>query len=84
MLGADHYCLSSQLFFILTIYVGGMELVILGLAIVFQTNYNFFNDVATIPISIFWVGFLLVFIQIVIKLATVVNMWDYKTYQMNK
>jgi hypothetical protein len=35
LLGADHYCLSSQLFFILTVYVGGMILVILGLSIVF-------------------------------------------------
>ncbi len=80
MLGADHYCLSSQLFFILTVYVGGMEFVILGLAIIFQTNYNFFDDVATIPIIIFWIGFLLIFIQIVIKIATTINIWDYKKY----
>jgi hypothetical protein len=65
MLGADHYCLSSQLFFILTVYVGGIILVILGMAIVFQTNYNFFSDVATIPIVLFWIGFLFLFIFIV-------------------
>ena len=81
MLGADHYCLSSQLFFILTMYVGGMEFVILGFSIIFQTNYNFFDDVATIPVLIFWITLLLIFIQIVIKLGTTINIWDYQQYQ---
>ncbi len=65
MLGADHYCLSSQLFFILTIYVGGMIFVILGMAIIFQSTYDFFEDIATVPIIIFWIAFLLLFILIV-------------------
>jgi hypothetical protein len=81
LLGADHYCLSSQLFFILTVYVGGMILVILGLSIVFEANYNFFDDVATVPILVFWVGFLHIFRIIVKKIAIFLNVWDYKNYE---
>lgn len=80
LLGADHYCLSSQLFFILTVYVGGMILVILGIAIVFKAKYNFFDDIATIPIIIFWAGFLHIFIVVIKKIATLLNVWDYKNY----
>lgn len=81
MLGADHYCLSSQLFFILTVYVGGMILVIIGMAIIFQTNYNFFSDVATIPIVLFWILFLFIFMFVVKKCAILLNIWDYKKYK---
>lgn len=80
MLGADHYCLSSQLFFILTLYVGGMEFMILGFAIIFQANYNFFEDIATVPILIFWSVFLQILTQIVMKLGAITNIWDYKKY----
>lgn len=81
MLGADHYCLSSQFFFILTVYVGGMILVLLGLAIVFKTQYDFFDDVATIPVVIFWCIFLYIFIEVVKKVAVLLNVWDYKKYE---
>ena len=62
-------------------YVGGMILVILGLAIVFQAEYNFFNDIATIPIVLFWSVFLFLFIKVVEKVAMFLNVWDYKIYQ---
>lgn len=81
MLGADHYCLSSQLFFILTVYIGGMILVIIGMAIIFETNYNFFSDVATIPIVLFWILFLFIFMFVVKKCAILLNIWDYKKYK---
>jgi hypothetical protein len=75
--GADHYCLSSQLFFILTVYVGGMIFVILGLAIIFKTNYNLFDDVATIPNALFWMIFLYLFKWLMLKTAALLNVWDY-------
>lgn len=81
MRGADHYCLSSQFFFILTVYVGGMILVILGLAIIFKANYNFFDDVATIPIVAFWTVLVYFFIWLLEKLAILFNVWDYKDFQ---
>lgn len=57
-----------------------MILVILGLAIVFQANYNFFDDIATVPIIFFWTVFLFIFIEIVKKVAIFFNVWDYKKY----
>jgi len=81
MLGADHYCLSSQLFFVITVFIGGMFLVILGIATMFQTNYNFFSDVAAIPVALFWIGFLQIFIFFVKKLGVLLNIWDYKKYK---
>ncbi len=80
-LGADHYCLSSQFFFILTVYVGAMILVILGLSIVFNANYNFFDDIATIPIILFWIVFLQIFRIVVKKIGIFLNVWDYKNYE---
>lgn len=81
MLGADQYCLSSQLFFVLTIYIGAMFAVIVGIAIVYQAGYNAFEDVATIPVVLFWVGFLHLFTFIVKKIGICLNVWDYKKYK---
>ena len=73
--------MSSQFFFILTVYVGGMILVLLGLAIVFNTQYDLFDDVATVPVVFFWSIFLLIFIEIVKKLAVLLNVWNYKKFE---
>jgi len=58
-----------------------MILAILGMAIVFRVNYNFFDDIATIPIIIFWVGFIFVFRMVIKRLAILFNIWDYKRYE---
>lgn len=81
MLGADQYCLSSQLFFVLTIYIGAMFAVIIGIAIVYQAGYNAFEDVATIPVVLFWVGFIHLFTFLVKKIGIWINVWDYKKYK---
>lgn len=58
-----------------------MILVLLGLAIMFKSNYNLFDDVGTVPVSIFWIGFLHIYIWIVKKLAKWVNVWDWKEFE---
>lgn len=67
--GADHYCLSWQFFFILAIYVGSMSLVIIGLSIMINSNYNPFKDSAMVLVLIFWSLFIILAIWLVKKLA---------------
>ena len=79
--GVAHYCLSSQFFFILTIYLSGMILLLLGMAVTFNTSYNMFDDIAAAPISIFWI-IITIFLQNISKmLAMKLNIWDYDEYQ---
>jgi len=60
--GANHYCLSWQLFFILTICIGSMIFVILGVSIMINVSYNPFKDVAALLIVVFWYCFINCFI----------------------
>jgi hypothetical protein len=78
--GADHYCLSSQFFFILTIYLSAMILAIVGLAIMFKSNYNVFDDIAAIPIILFWLLLLFVFKWICDKFVKLFNIWDHNEF----
>lgn len=55
--GAYHYCLSWQLFFILTICIVSMILVIMGISIMINVKYNPFKDVAAFLILLFWYCF---------------------------
>lgn len=61
-----------------------MILVLLGMAIMFKSNYNLFDDVGTVPVTVFWIGFLHIFILIVKKLAKWVNVWDWKEFEQGR
>ena len=82
--GADHYCLSSQFFFILTIYLSAMILAIVGLAIMFNKSYNVFNDIASIPIILFWLLLLFLFRWICERICKLISIWDYNMFQTSQ
>ena len=78
--GADHYCLSSQFFFILTVFLSATFVTIMGLTTMFNTTYNLFDDIATIPIVIFWTFIIYFCAWILEKIAMKLNFWDYWTF----
>ena len=79
--GADHYCLSFQFFFILTIYISSMILIMLGTSIMMNVSYNPFSDEATILIVTFWSVFLIFFIWLLKQIAIKINLWDCNEYE---
>ena len=81
MRGSQHYCLSSQFFFILTGYVSCLVIIILGIAVCIQAPFNPFKDVVTIPISIFWIVFTKIFLKMLEYIACKLNIWDYNSFQ---
>jgi hypothetical protein len=58
-----------------------MIFIILGGLIIFNSNYNFLDDVAAIPITVFWVIITIIFVFLGKKLFQKMNIWDYKKYQ---
>ncbi len=78
--GADHYCLSSQFFFLLTIYVGSMIIVIIGITIMINSSYNCFKDIAVLPIVLFWYIIINILTTLIKYLAIKLNVWGYQDY----
>jgi len=64
----------------LTVYIGAMIFVMLGVGIIFNSNYNFLDDVATIPIIIFWIIITIIFIYLGKKLVLKANIWNYSKF----
>ena len=71
--GADHYCLSWQFFLLLAVYVSSMILVMLGISILMNSEYNPFKDVVIILIFIFWYCFVRFLIWLIQSLARKLN-----------
>ncbi len=57
-----------------------MMLVLVGLSIIFKTNYNAFDDIATIPIILFWLIILSFCCYLCDKIAKYLNIWDYQIF----
>ena len=81
-----HICIASisQFFFILTIYLSAMILAIVGLAIMFNKSYNVFNDIASIPIILFWLLLLFLFRWICDRIVKLISIWDYNIFQTSQ
>lgn len=64
----------------MAVYIGGMLLVLLGISILINVNYNPFKDLGAFLIILFWV----VIIQICIFLsqycAKLFNIWGYRDF----
>lgn len=82
--GADHYCLSFQFFFLLTIYIMSMILIMLGISIMMNVGYNPFEDIATVLIIIFWSTFLAIFIWLIKKIGGKCNIWGCDDYEKSQ
>ena len=58
-----------------------MILIMLGLSIMMNVSYNPFQDVATIPVILFWYMFLIFFIWFFKQCALKVNFWNCSDYE---
>jgi len=63
--GAHNYGVSSQMFFIVSLYVCCMYMFIVGVTTIVQAQFNIFKDQFSIFITIFWIIFLEIFRKIV-------------------
>lgn len=81
--GADHYCLSWQLFFILTICIGAMIFIILGTSIMINVEYNPFKDVTATLVVLFWFCFVNVSIWLIQTIGRKINFDNWAEYENN-
>lgn len=81
--GAEHYCISWQFFFILTIFVSAMILVMLGLSIMINVYYNPFKDIAVSFVLLFWCCFTIASIWLIQILAYKFNIDGWYEFENN-
>lgn len=65
-------------------FVGTIVLIVIGISIIINSNYNCFRDITAIPICIFWVVFVNYFLKLIILLAKKINLWNYSDLQLQK
>lgn len=79
--GVVKFCVSSQLFFLVVIYICGMFFVVAGASTIISHNYDPFYDFTSLLVSVFWLLSTHLTTNIMILFATrIVNIWDYKHY----
>ena len=84
--GADHYCLSWQFFLLLTVYIGSMILVMLGISILMNIDYNPLKDAVNLISIIFWYCFVKTLIWCIQTLGYKLNIdnWADRDSKNNK
>lgn len=80
----NNYCLSSQFYFILTLYVAAMFLMVVGLCTVIGKSYNPFDDGVMVPVVLFWLVVAGLYSEVCKFIGKKVNIWDYQKFYGEK
>ncbi|CAD8119952.1 unnamed protein product [Paramecium sonneborni] len=72
----DQWCYSSQFYFITTLQVCAIQMVIFGSHIIYVNQYNIFNDEALIFIIFFWVVVAFFLHHLFIEIGKKLKIWD--------
>lgn len=77
--------ISSQLFFLVMIYITSMQFVLTGVSAMISNKYDPFDDFGSLLIIIFWVIFTFLTVKGVTWFATkIFNLWNYKQFHSNQ
>jgi len=72
----DQFCFSSQHYFVLTLYVAGIQQVILGIqTLLWTTDYNIFSDIATLPLVILILLMCVVLQRVGLQIGKLLRIW---------
>ena len=80
MKGCNRYCLSSQMFFVVSLYSLLMYLFIIGFTTIISSGYNILKDPFLALIAIFWLLVVKLLQKILQKLVYCFDIWDYKSF----
>ncbi|CAD8125159.1 unnamed protein product [Paramecium sonneborni] len=72
----DQWCYSSQFYFITTLQVCAIQMIIFGSHIIYVNKYNIFNDEALIFIIFFWVVVAFFLHHLFIEIGKRLKIWD--------
>lgn len=81
MKGCNRYCLSSQMFFVVSLFTFLVYLFIIGFTTIIASQFNIFKDPYLIFIAVFWLGLLTLFEKGLNKLMYFFDIWDYAHYE---
>jgi hypothetical protein len=77
--GVNKICVSSQLFFLVMIYITSMQFVLTGIYAMVYNEYDPFADFASLLVIAFWLVVTHFSVKTIIWFATkVLNVWNYK------
>jgi len=74
----DHWCYSSQYYFILTIFMSGLFFVVLGNQIMISANHPLFSDIATLYIIVVYCVICIVLYFLTLYIAKILKIWVIK------
>ena len=80
MKACNRYCLSSQMYFVVSLYTLLIYLFIIGFTTIIAAGFNIFTDPFLIPIIIFWVLLLTLLEKGVKKIVHFFDIWDYASF----
>jgi len=80
MKACNRYCLSSQMYFIVSLYTFLMYLFIIGFTTLIAAGYNIFVDPFLVLIIVFWVAVLTLLEKVVKKIVYWFDIWDYASF----
>ena len=80
MKGCNRYCLSSQMFFVVSLYSLLMYLFIIGFTTIISSGYNVFKDPYLALICVFWLLLIIALEKLLKKMVYCFDIWDYKTF----
>lgn len=78
--GSNRYCLSSQMFFAVSLYTFLIYLFIIGFTTIISAQFNVFTDPLLVPILIFWLLLLRAFEWMLKKIVHFFDIWDYASF----
>lgn len=79
------FCLSSQLFFLVMIYITSMQFVLTGVSAMISHEYDPFDDFGSLLIIIFWIILTALAVKGIKWFGTkVINIWNYKQFHSNQ
>lgn len=76
----DNYCLSSQFYFVTTLFVGAMFLVVVGIATMIGQDYSPVGDNYSIIVVVFWIIITHLYVKTVKMFGRLINMWNYRRF----
>ena len=76
----NRYCLSSQMFFVVSLYTFLIYLFIIGFTTIISSTFNIFSDPLLIPILIFWLLLLRAFEWLLKKIIHFFDIWDFASF----
>lgn len=76
----DSFCLSSQFYFLITLYVAAMFLLVVGISTMFGQSYNPLTDSFALIIVGFWTAVTAAYCLLCRFIGRLIGIWNYRQF----